>query len=119
MPKFLTIFTVLKRWLLLEVIIGIATIAPLSPPVRLETVEVSLVGVSVATADSRATSSAVVKHERLAASVRRLSVEVLFVIWVLIFLRLTGDVSLLMSGSFNDHEFLIIMGLSMVMPLVD
>ncbi len=117
LPKFLVIFAViLKRLPLFKVFEGIAA-ATLPSPVLLETPvvlpEFSLIGVSVASAHSGTSSGAVVEHQSLPASIRRLSVQVFFVM-VLIFLRLT------IRRGLDDREFIIIdiRGLSMEVPLV-
>jgi hypothetical protein len=116
LPEFLVIFAViLIRLPLFKVFEGIAA-ATLPSPVLLETpvlAEFSLIGVSVASAHSGASSGAVVEHQSLPASIRRLSVQVFFV-WVLIFLRLT------IRRGLDDREFIIIdiRGLSMEVPLV-
>jgi hypothetical protein len=107
---------ILIRLPLFKVFEGIAA-ATLASPVRLETpvvlAEFSLIGVSVASAHSGASSGAVVEHQSLPASIRRLSVKVFFV-RVLIFLRLT------IRRGLDDREFIIIdiRGLSMEVPLV-
>ena len=118
----LVIFTIFIRLPLFEVLIGVAS-STLASPVRLKTSPVLslwLVGVSEASAHGGASSGAVIEHQSLAASIRRLlSVEVVFFVEMLIFLRLTGG----SLRRLNDHKFFIIIktdrGLSMVVPLVD
>jgi len=117
---FLVIFTIFIRLPLFEVFIGVAS-PTLASSIRLETFPVLslwLVGVSITSSDGGTSSSAVIEHQSLATSVRRLlTVKVFFVSMreMFIFLRLTSW----SLRRLNDHEFFIILrGLSMIVPLV-
>ena len=117
---FLVIFTIFIRLPLFEVFIGVAS-PTLASSIRLETFPVLslwLVRVSITSSNCGTSSSAVIEHQSLATSVRRLlTVKVFFVGMreMLIFLRLTSW----SLRRLNDHEFFIILrGLSMVVPLV-
>lgn len=123
MVEFLVIFTIFIRLPLFEVFIGVAS-PTLASPVRLETFPIlSLwqVRVSITSSNCGTSSSAVIEHQSLATSVRRLlTVKVFFICWreMLIFLRLTSW----SLRRLNDHEFFLIIngcrGLSMIVPLV-
>jgi hypothetical protein len=115
------IFTIFIRLPLFEVFIGVAS-PTLASSIRLETFPVLslwLVRVSITSSNCGTSSSAVIEHQSLATSVRRLlTVKVVFFVGMremLIFLRLTSW----SLRRLNDHEFFIILrGLSMVVPLV-